>query len=153
MWLLHHLLIFRCQISLPSFYTYCDRRTRRRCDYGMYVSLAIYTRARQDISKRDRYIGHVDGWTEGGIDKRQKAVVAYSAWGCTCAGHLSLFLPLAFSFSLLFFHSIVITQLRVCYCSFSFLFCSSSAHPNSYIVALVLHSFFAFLSFSNFILL
>ena len=61
---------------------------------------------------------------------------------CKCAGHSSLFL--VFSFSLLFFHSIAITQLRVYLRSFSFLSYSSSAYLNSYIAALVLHSFFAF---------
>ena len=29
--------------------------------------------------KKDGYIGHVHGRTKGGIDKRQKAVVAYGA--------------------------------------------------------------------------
>ena len=57
------------------------------------------------------------------------------------------------SFSLLFFHSNAIIQLRVCYCLFSFLFHSFFAHPGSYIIALVLHLFLAFLSFSYFILL
>ena len=56
-----------------------DRRTRRKCEYGMYARLAMYTRAHQNLSKRDGYIGHVHGRTKRGIDRRQKAVVMYSA--------------------------------------------------------------------------
>ena len=47
----------------------------------MYASLAMYSRAHQDIreiyqDKRDWYDGHVHGRTKGRIDKDQKAVVA-----------------------------------------------------------------------------
>ena len=30
-----------------------DRRTRRKCEYGMYASLAMYSRAHQNFSKKD----------------------------------------------------------------------------------------------------
>ena len=46
----------------------------------MYASLAMYSEAHQDIPERDGYIGHVHERTKEGIDKRQKAVVAYSEW-------------------------------------------------------------------------
>ena len=57
-----------------------DRCSRRKCEYGMYASLVMYSWVHQNVSKRDEYIGHVHGWTKKGIDKRQKAVVTYSAW-------------------------------------------------------------------------
>ena len=90
-----------------------DRRTRRRCDYGMYASLAMYSRAYQDIAKRDGYIGHVHGRTKWRIDKRQNAVVAYSAW--MYARWASLPLSLTCVFSFLFYSPILSWQ---CSCKF-----------------------------------
>ena len=92
------------------------------CEYGMYARLAVYSRLHQDIPKRDQYIRHVHGRMKGGIDKRQKAVVAYSAWLYVRGTILPLSLSLSFVFSLLFFYFIVIIYLQVFYHSFSFLF-------------------------------
>ena len=84
----------------------------------MYASLAMYSRAHQDISKRDRYIGHVRGRTRREIDKRQKAVVAYSAWVYVRWASLAFSL---FSFILLFYYNNIVAS---CYHSFPFLFYS-----------------------------
>ena len=45
----------------------------------MYASLAMYSRAHQNVSKRDGYIRHVHGRMKRGTEKRQKDVVIYSA--------------------------------------------------------------------------
>ena len=65
----------------------------------MYASLAMYSRAHQDIFKRYGCIRHVHGRTKGGIDKRQKAVVAYSAWVYVRWTSLPLSLSCVFLFS------------------------------------------------------
>ena len=57
----------------------------------MYASLAMHSRALQDLPRRDGYIGHVHGWTKGGIDKWHKDVVAYSAWVYVLQTSLRLF--------------------------------------------------------------
>ena len=60
----------------------------------------MYSRAHQKVSKRGGYMGNVHGRTKRGIDKRQKAMMIYSAW--VYARWISLPLPLsdALSFSL-----------------------------------------------------
>ena len=70
--------------------------------------------------------------------------------GCTCAEHLSLFLSLSFPYFSSSIHSIAIILLEVCYCLFSFLFYFFFVNPISYITALTLHSFLAFLLFHAF---
>ena len=116
----------------------------------MYASLAMHSRAHQDFLKEIGILGMCIG------ERKKEFTNGSKLWwqtvhGCTCSGHLSL--PLSLSFSLFspihpFYRDNI--QLRVCYCSFFFLFCSFSAHLSSYIIALALHSFLVFHLFHTF---
>ena len=89
-------------------------------------------------------------------NERRNCQTAESCGDKQCMGVRVLDISLSSSllrsiFPLLFVHSIAMIKSRVCYCSFFFLFYSSSAHPSSYIIALTLHSLFPFLSFHTFL--
>ena len=126
-----------------------DRCMRRRCNYEMNASLAMHSRVHQDFLKETSILGMCIG------ERKEELTNGRKPWrqtvhGCTCTRYLSLSLSLPLSFVLFFlFYSYIIS--RVCYCSFFFLFYSFSAHPSSYIIALTLHSFFAFLLFHTFL--
>ena len=119
---------------------------RRRCNYEMNASLAMHSRAHKVFLKETSILGMCIG------DRKEELTNGRKPWRQTVHGCISLSSSLLRSlFPLLFVHSVAVIQLRVCYCSFFFLFYSFSAHPSSYIIALTLHSFFDFLSFHTFI--